>query len=40
MLNQSLGSAGPNSTSYATAFGALYQVGGPRSLQLALKLQF
>jgi Carboxypeptidase regulatory-like domain len=40
MLNQSLGSAGPNSTSYATAFGALYQVGGPRSMQIAMKLQF
>ena len=40
LLNQSLGSAGPNSTSYKTAFGSLYQVGGPRSLQLSMKVQF
>jgi hypothetical protein len=37
MLNQSMGATG---TSYATPFGSLYQVGGPRSLQLSLKLQF
>jgi hypothetical protein len=36
MLNQSLGGNGI----YGTAFGSLYQVGGPRSLQLSLKLQF
>jgi len=36
MLNQSMGSSGV----YGTAFGSLYQVGGPRSLQLSMKLQF
>jgi hypothetical protein len=35
MLNQSLGTGG-----YGTAFSALYQVGGPRSLQLSMKLSF
>lgn len=36
MLNQSLGGHGI----YGTAFGSLYQVGGPRSLQLSLKVLF
>ena len=36
MLNQSMGSSGV----YGTAFGSLYQVGGPRSMQLSMKLQF
>jgi hypothetical protein len=36
MLNQSLGSGG----FYGSGFGSLYQVGGPRSFQLSLKLQF
>jgi hypothetical protein len=37
MLNQSMGASGGD---YATPFGSLYQVGGPRSLQLSMKLQF
>jgi hypothetical protein len=37
MLNQSMGA---NAGSYGTGFGSLYQVGGPRSLQLSMKLQF
>jgi hypothetical protein len=37
MLNQSLG--GVNDP-YGSSFGTLYQVGGPRSLQLSMKLQF
>ncbi len=35
MLASSLGSGGPNG-----GFNPLYQIGGPRSIQLALKLQF
>jgi hypothetical protein len=35
MLNRSLGSGGQNG-----GFAPLYQIGGPRSIQLALKLQF
>src|SRR5262249_10299121 len=35
MLASSLGSGGPNG-----GFSPLYQIGGPRSIQLALKLQF
>jgi hypothetical protein len=34
-LASSLGSGGPNG-----GFNPLYQIGGPRSIQLALKLQF
>jgi len=34
-LANSLGSGGPNA-----GFSPLYQIGGPRSIQLALKLQF
>jgi hypothetical protein len=37
MLNQSMGASGGD---YATPFGSLYQVGGPRSLQLSMKIQF
>jgi Carboxypeptidase regulatory-like domain/TonB dependent receptor len=36
MLNQSLGA----SNFHGTALGSLYQVGGPRSIQLSMKLQF
>ena len=36
LLNQSLGSNGL----YGNAFGSLYQIGGPRSLQLSMKLEF
>jgi hypothetical protein len=35
MLNQSFGSG-----YYGSGFGSLYQIGGPRSIQLSLKLQF
>jgi len=35
MLASSLGSGGANG-----GFNPLYQIGGPRSIQLALKLQF
>jgi hypothetical protein len=35
MLNQGLGSAGANS-----GFSPLYQMGGPRSVQLSLKVSF
>jgi hypothetical protein len=35
MLNNYLGSNGQHG-----AFNPLYQIGGPRSIQLALKLQF
>lgn len=35
MLNNSLGSGGANG-----GFNPLYQIGGPRSIQLALELQF
>jgi hypothetical protein len=35
ILASSLGSGGPNG-----GFNPLYQIGGPRSIQLALKLQF
>jgi hypothetical protein len=35
MLASSLGSRGANG-----GFNPLYQIGGPRSIQLALKLQF
>jgi hypothetical protein len=35
MLGQSLGSGGID-----TGFSPLYQIGGPRSIQLALKVQF
>jgi hypothetical protein len=38
MLNQALG--GGAGGFYGSAFGSLYQVGGPRSLQLSMKLQF
>jgi hypothetical protein len=34
MLGRSLGQG------YGTGFSPLYQIGGPRSIQLALKLQF
>jgi hypothetical protein len=37
MLNQSMG--GVNDP-YGSSFGTMYQMGGPRSLQLAMKLQF
>jgi hypothetical protein len=36
MLNQSLGAGG----FYGSGFGSLYQVGGPRSLQLSMKILF
>jgi hypothetical protein len=36
MLNQSLAAGG----FYGSGFGSLYQVGGPRSFQLSMKLQF
>jgi hypothetical protein len=36
-LNQYLG---PGNASFVTSFGSLYQVGGPRSFQLSMKLQF
>jgi hypothetical protein len=35
MLNHSLGSGGTNG-----GFNPLYQIGGPRSIQLAFELQF
>jgi hypothetical protein len=35
MLASSLGSGGPNG-----GFSPLYQVGGPRSIQLAIRLEF
>jgi hypothetical protein len=36
-LNQQLGAT---NASFVTSFGSLYQVGGPRSFQLSMKLQF
>jgi hypothetical protein len=35
MLNQGL-----NTTGFGTGFNPLFQIGGPRSLQLALKMNF
>jgi hypothetical protein len=39
MLNQSMGANG-NTAEYGNGFGSLYQVGGPRSFQLSMKLEF
>jgi hypothetical protein len=39
-LSQSMFSSGAGNSSGVGGFNALYQVGGPRSLQLALKLEF
>jgi hypothetical protein len=39
LLNQGMG-AGAVGSNYANPFGSLYQIGGPRSFQLSMKLQF